>query len=141
MAKFVATDVKTTINGVDFSDHIAAVTLDISTDEIETTAFGGAGFRTRIAGLKDASVTLDFHQDFATTGSGAVDQTIFANFGSLATVVVTPTSGSVTASNPSYTGVYLVSQTTPIASSVGDLATQSVTWPTAGTAGIVRGTA
>jgi hypothetical protein len=139
--KLVATDIKTTINGVDFSDHIAAVTLDISTDEIETTAFGGAGFRTRVAGLKDASITLDFHQDFATTGSGAVDQTIWNNFGSLATVVVTPTSGSVSSSNPSYSGVFLISQTNPISSTVGDLLTQSLTWPTAGTAGIVRGTA
>ena len=141
MPKLVATDIKTTINGVDFSDHIAAVTLDISTDEIETTAFGGSGFRTRIAGLKDASITLDFHQDFATTGSGAVDQTIWANFGSLATVVVTPTSGSVSPSNPSYSGVFLVSQTNPISSTVGDLLTQSLTWASAGTAGIVRGTA
>jgi hypothetical protein len=141
VAKLVATDIKTVINGVDFSDHIAAVTLDISTDEIETTAFGGAGFRTRVAGLKDGSITLDFHQDFATTGSGAVDQTIWNNFGSFATVVVSPTSGTVTSANPSYTGVYLVSQTTPIASSVGDLQTLSITWPTAGTAGIVRGTA
>lgn len=141
MPKLVATDIKTTINGVDFSDHIAAVTLDISTDEIETTAFGGAGFRTRVAGLKDASITIDFHQDFATSGSGAVDQTIWSNFGSLATVVVTPTSGSVSPSNPSYSGVFLISQTNPISSTVGDLLTQSLTWPTAGTAGIVRGTA
>lgn len=140
MAKFVATDVKTTINGQDFSDHIAAVTLDLSADEVETTAFSSAGWRTRIGGLKDGSITLDFHQDFATTGSGAVDQTIWSNFGSLATVVVAPTSGSVSATNPSYTGVFLVSQTQPIASSVGDLATMSLTWPTAGTAGITRGT-
>lgn len=140
MAKFVATDVKTTINNVDFSDHIAAVTLDVSVDEIETTAFGSS-FRTRIAGLKDSSITIDFHQDFATTGSGAVDQTIWTNLGSLATVVVVPTSGSVTPTNPSYSGVFLVSQTQPVASTVGDLATQSVTWSTAGTAGITRGTA
>ena len=140
MAKFVATDVTTTINGQDFSDHIAAVTLDISSDEIETTAFGGT-FRTRIGGLKDGSITLDFHQDFGTAGSNAVDSTIWSNLGSLATVVVKPTSASTSASNPTYTGVFLVSQTTPIASSVGDLATQSLTWPTAGTAGIVRGTA
>lgn len=140
MAKFVATDVKTTINGQDFSDHIAAVTLDVTSDEIETTAFG-AGWRSRVAGLKDGSITLDFHQDFATTGSGAVDQTIWNNFGSQATVVVTPTSGSVTATNPSYTGVFLVSQTQPIASTVGDLATQSVTWPLASGSGITRGTA
>ena len=140
MAKFVATDVKTTINSVDFSDHIAAVTLDISTDEIETTAFSSVGFRTRIAGLKDGSITLDFHQDFGTAGSEAVDSTIWNNFGSLATVVVTPTSGSVSSTNPSYEGVFLVSQTQPLASSVGDLATQSLTWPTAGTAGITRAT-
>lgn len=139
MAKFVATDVKTTINGVDFSDHLAAVTLDISTDEIETTAFSSAGFRTRIAGLKDASITLDFHQDFGSSGSSAVDSTIWNNFGSFATVVVTPTSGSVSATNPSYTGVFLVSQH-QFASSVGDLATVAVTWPSAGTAGITRGT-
>lgn len=138
MAKFVATDVKTTINGVDFSDHIAAVTLDISTDEIETTAFSSVGFRTRIAGLKDGSITLDFHQDFGTAGSSAVDSTIWNNFGSLATVVVSPTSGTVSPTNPAYEGVFLISQTTPLASSVGDLASQSLTWPTAGTAGITR---
>ena len=138
MPKFVAVDVKTTINGQDFSDHIAAVTLDITADEIDVTAFGSR-WRTRVGGLKDGSITIDFHQDFATTGSGAVDQTIWTNFGSLATVVVTPTSGSVTASNPSYTGVFLVSQTQPYASTVGDLATMSVTWPNAGSA-ITRGT-
>jgi hypothetical protein len=137
LAKFVATDIKTLINGVDFSDHLAQVSLDITADEVETTAFG-TNWRSRVAGLKDASLTLDFHQDFATTGSGAVDQTIWNNFGSMATVVVTPTSGTVSATNPSYTGVFLVSQTTPIASTVGDLATQSVTWPLADGLGIAR---
>ena len=140
MAKFVATDVKTTINGQDFSDHIAAVTLDVTSDEIEVTSFGSA-WRSRVGGLKDASITIDFHQDFATSGSGAVDQTIWNNFGSLATVVVVPTSGTVSASNPSYTGVFLVSQTQPYASTVGDLATMSVTWPAANGTGIIRGTA
>jgi len=139
--KFVLTDVKTTINTVDFSDHLASVTLDVSADEVETTAFGGSGFRTRVAGLKDGSITLSFHNDFATSGSGAVDSTIWTNFGSNATVVIVPTSGSVSATNPSYSGVFLVSQANPISGSVGDLATRDVTWPVAGTAGITRGTA
>jgi hypothetical protein len=141
MAKFVLTDVKTTINSVDFSDHLATVTLDLSADEVETTAFGGSGFRTRVAGLKDASVTLSFHNDFGNSGSSAVDSTIYSLFGSQATVVIVPTSGSVSATNPSYTGVFLVSQANPISGSVGDLATRDVTWPVAGTAGITRGTA
>lgn len=136
MAKFVATDVKTTINGTDYSDHIAAVTMDITADEVETTAFG-TGWRQRIGGLKDGSITIDFQQDFA---ASSIDATVWAAFGTHATVVVTPTSGSVSATNPSYTGVFLVSQTQPIASTVGDLATMSVTWPLAGGTGITRGT-
>jgi hypothetical protein len=140
MAKFVLTDVKTTINSVDFSDHLASVAISITSNEVETTAFGGSGFRTRVGGLKDGSITLNFHNDFATTGSSAVDSTIWSLFNTNATVVVTPTGSAVSASNPSYTGVYLVSQVNPISGNVGDLATRSVTWMTAGTAGITRGT-
>jgi hypothetical protein len=143
MGKFVLTSVTTSINGVDFSDHLVSVALDLSADEVETTAFGGSsGFRTRVGGLKDASITLSFHNDFGSSGSEAVDSTIYNLYGSNATVVVRPTSGSVSASNPSYTGVFLVSQVNPISGSVGDLATRDLTWPLgSGTAGIVRGTA
>ena len=137
MAKFVATDYRITINGTDFSSSLAAATLDISAAEQEVTAFGDT-FVQRISGLKDASISLDFHQDF---GAGAVDATLFPLLGSNATVVVKPTSGSVTSTNPSYTGVFLVSQYQPFASTVGDLATLSVSWNLAGTAGITRGTA
>lgn len=136
MAKFVATDYKITLNGTDFSEHLAAVTLDITSEEQDTTSFGRT-FRTRIGGLKDGSVQLDFHQDF---GANSVDATLFPLLGSQATVVVVPTSGSVSATNPSYTGVFLVSQYSPFASNVGDLATLSVSWNAAGTAGITRGT-
>jgi hypothetical protein len=142
MGKFVLTSVTTSINGVDFSDHLASVALDLSADEVETTAFGGSGFRTRVGGLKDASITLSFHNDFGSSGSEAVDSTIYNLYGSNATVVVRPTSGSVSATNPSYTGVFLVSQVNPISGSVGDLATRDLTWPLgSGTAGITRATA
>lgn len=136
MAKFVATDYKITINGTDFSSSLAACTMDITSEEQDTTSFGRT-FRTRIGGLKDGSVSLDFHQDF---GAASVDATLFPLLGSQATVVVVPTSGSVSATNPSYTGVFLVSQYSPFASNVGDLATLSVSWNAAGTAGITRGT-
>jgi hypothetical protein len=141
MAKFVLTDVKTTINGVNFSDHLASVTIDLTADEVETTSFGGSGFRTRVGGLKDGSITLSFHNDFGTSGSDAVDATIWSLFNTAATVVVTPTSSAVSPSNPSYSGLFLVSQVNPVSGSVGDLATRDVTWPVAGTAGITRGTA
>jgi hypothetical protein len=136
VAKFVATDVKVLINNQNLSDHIAQVSLEQTADEIETTAFG-TEWRQRVGGgLKDASISIDFHQDF---GAGSVDAILSPLFGSIATVVVAPTSGSVSATNPSFTGTFSVVQYSPVASSVGDLATLSVSWPSAGT--VVRGTA
>jgi len=134
MAKFVATDYKVTINGTDFSSSINSVDLSIESAEVETTAFGSS-FTTRVGGLKSASITLDFMQDFA---ASSVDATLFPLLNSLATVVLVPTSGTVSATNPSYTAVCLVNQYQPFASAVGDLATLSVTWPTSGT--VTRGT-
>ena len=128
MAKFVATDYKVTINGSNLSTSLASVELPIEIDEQETTAFGSE-WRTRIAGLKSGSITLEFHQDFA---AGAIDSVLWPLLGTNATVVVVPTSGTVTASNPSYTGTFLVTQYTPYASTVGDLATLSVSWPLSG---------
>ena len=128
MAKFVATDYKVTINGGTVSSSLASVELPIEIDEQETTAFGSE-WRTRIAGLKSGSITLEFHQDFA---AGALDSILWPLLGTNATVVVTPTSGSVTSSNPAYSGTFLVSQYTPFASTVGDLATVGITWQLSG---------
>ena len=136
MAKFVATNYNIKINGADFSTAIAALTWDISSAEQEVTAFGDT-FVQRIGALKDASVTIDFHQDF---GAAAVDSTLFPLLGGNATVVAIPAGTVVSATNPSYTGVFLCTEYSPFASSVGDLATLSVTWPLAdGT--VTRGTA
>ena len=126
MAKFVATDYRITINSVDFSSSLAAATLDISAAEQEVTAFGDT-FVQRISGLKDASISLDFHQDF---GAGSVDATLFPLLGSQATVVITPTNGT-SSTSPAYSGVFLVTEYQPYASSVGDLATLSVSFPLA----------
>lgn len=135
MAKFVATDYYITIGGSDFSSSLAAVTLDITAEEQETTAFGSA-WRQRISGLKDASVTLDFHQDFA---SGSVDATLWSNLGGTVAMTISPAGSAVSATNPEYSFNALVTQTQPVASSVGDLATMSVTWPVDGA--VTRGTA
>lgn len=126
MAKFVAKDYRITINGTDFSESLAAVTLDITAEEQETTAFGNA-YRQRISGLKDASISLDFHQDF---GAASVDATLWPLLGTNATVVITPTNATASTS-PAYSGVFLVTEYQPYASNVGDLASLSVSWPLA----------
>ena len=82
-----------------------------------------------IGGLKSGSVAVNFHQDFA---SSSVDSTLYSALGTVVAVVVKPTSGSVSATNPSYSFSVLVSGVTPIAASVGDLAVQSLTFPISG---------
>jgi hypothetical protein len=135
LAKFYAQDYKVTIGTAVLSSSIASVTLEINTDEVETTSFGSS-YRTRIGGLSDASVSLDFHQDF---GAGAVDSLLFPLMGQTVAVKIAPTSGTVTATNPEYRFSALVTQYQPFAGSIGDLATLSVTWPVSGE--VVRGTA
>jgi len=135
MAKFAATDYKVTINGTNLSTNLNQVELALESDDLETTAFGGT-FRERIGGLKTGSLTLQFMQDF---GASSIDATLFPLFNTLATVVIVPTSSSVSSTNPSYTALCLVNTYSPHASSVGDLATFSVTWPTSGT--VTRATA
>jgi hypothetical protein len=134
MAKFAATDYAISINGTQFGTSLNSAELTIEADDLETTAFGGT-FRTRVGGLKSASVTLNFMQDFA---SGSVDSVLNGLVGSIATVVIIPAGTAVTATNPRYTAECLVTQYSPFASSVGDLATFSITWPVTGT--VTRGT-
>jgi hypothetical protein len=74
-------------------------------------------------------------QDF---GAASVDATLFPLYNTLATVVIVPTSGTVTSTNPSYTATCLVNAYSPASASVGDLVVFSVTWPTSGT--VTRGT-
>ena len=55
-----------TVGGVDLSDHMSSASLEITADEVETTAFGSAT-RTRIGGLQTATLTVDFQQDYASS--------------------------------------------------------------------------
>lgn len=135
MAKFVATNYNIKVGGTDFSTSLASVELNLESDDVETTAFG-SDFRTRVGGLKTGTISLNFHQDFA---AASVDAVLFPLLNTIATVVVIPNGSSVTATNPSYTVTCLVNQYQPFASSVGDLATLSVSWPLSGS--VVRGTA
>ena len=125
MSKFIATDYKVEINGTNFSTSLASVELPIEVEEQDTTAFG-AEFRTRIAGLKTGSITLEFHQDF---GAAAIDSVLYPLLGTNATVSVSPTSATVSATNPTFSGEFLVTQYSPFSSTIGDLATLSVSWP------------
>lgn len=136
MGKFVCLDFSVTVNGVDLSDHIDKVTINATGDEVESTAMGDT-WKERMVGLLDWSANIEFQQDFA---ASKVDATLWAAFIAKApiAIVAKPTSGSVSATNPSYTGSIILSQYSPLDAGVGDLTKTSITWP--GTGALVRAT-
>ena len=130
MAKFSFRDGDITINAVNLSDHVANVTLETSSDALETTAMGNT-YRERIGGgLNDWSLTLEFQQDFA---ASEVDATLFPLLGTSTAITVKATSAATSATNPEFQGNVIVSDYTPLSGAVDDVATLSVTWPGAGT--------
>jgi hypothetical protein len=124
----VTTDHSVTIAGVDLSDHITAVELPVEVETQDSTAMGDT-WRESTAGLKSGSVTIGFHQDYA---ASEVDATLWDNLGTAVTIVVKPTSSAVSATNPSYSGSFIVTQTSPVAGTIGELNVLSVTFPLTG---------
>ena len=138
MAKFVLKNCYVSVNGVDISDHVTSVTVNLVKDEVETTSFSGGG-RERIAGLKDDSFEVNIQQDFA---ASEIDDLLYPlwNNETEFTVEVRPTSSAVGATNPKYSGTCILLEYQPLAGDVGSLSETSVTFPSQRT-GITRATA
>lgn len=129
MAVFLNNGVVLTVNAVDLSNHVTAVTLNRSFDELEVTAMGDSGHKF-VKGLEASSITIDFLNDTATAN---VLQTLQAAWGTNVTITVKQTSAATSATNPLYTMTALVNNTTDINGAVGDIGMQSLTFNVSGT--------
>ena len=113
-----------TLNSVDLSDQVTAVTINQTFDELETTSMGATS-HTFVKGLESSTVTLDFINSYA---SSEVAATLQAAYGTTVPLTIKPTSAVVSATNPEYQTTILVNNLTPVSGSVGDLSTQSITF-------------
>jgi hypothetical protein len=129
MAQFILTDADVSIDSNDISDHVTQVTINYSAELQDDTAMGDTT-RSRIGGLKDWSIDIEVHQDFA---SSDIDSILFPLVGATFTVAVKPTSSSTSSTNPAFTGTAILESYSPITGSVGDLATTTVSLKSAGT--------
>ena len=129
MSVYLSNGVVLTVNAVDLSNLVSAVSISRSFDELEVTAMGDSGHKF-VKGLEASSITIDFFNDEASTKTL---QTLNSTWGTSTTVTVKQTSATTSASNPLYTMSCLVNNITPINGAVGDLSTQSVTWNVNGT--------
>ncbi len=129
MAIHMLSNASVVVNGVDLSDHVASVTINQNTSELNPTAMGATGIA-RLAGLGDDSFEVEFWADFA---SAKVDATLSALVGAAVfTVVVKAVNTTVSATNPKFTGSCILTSYTPIAGAVGDAHKVTVSLPVSG---------
>ncbi|MCG8670211.1 MAG: hypothetical protein MI867_12410 [Pseudomonadales bacterium] len=129
MAQQVLTNAFISVDGNDISDHVSQVTLNYEAETQDDTAFGD-DTRSAIGGLKSWSVSITAQQDWA---ASQLDSIIFPLIGTTVTIILRKDSGSVSATNPNYTGTGLVVSYNPLDGAVGDLATTPITIQSAGT--------
>ena len=110
---------------VDLTDMCSAATLTYLVEALEDTAFG-TNSRSYTAGLVNNEVTLTFYASYAASETYATLQPLV---GTKTTVILQPTSGADSATNPRFilTGCYLESLPV-INASLGELSTFDVTF-------------
>lgn len=138
MSKIILTNASVTVNAIDLSNHASKVTVDTKRNQVDVTAFGATNTEYAL-GLGDATIAIDFFQDYA---ASSVDATLWAIYqgGTAVPIVVKADAGATSGTNPTYTMSGLLPDYTPLDGQVGAASTLSVTFINGGTAGITRGT-
>lgn len=129
MAEFVYTNAFVSVGGVDLSGHVRQATISYSAEMQDKTAMGDLT-RTRLGGLKDWSLELNFNQDFAASN---VDATLFPLVGTSVAVIIRPDVAAVSAINPNFTGNAILESYAPLGGNVGDMAETPVSFQADGT--------
>ena len=134
MPRLVLTNAYVLFASNDISQYVTSIGLSSSVDVIETTGLGNVA-RTRVGGLFDNQLTVEFNQDFA---DNALEELIngtslaTSTVGTAVAMEIRPVNGAVSASNPKYTFNALIAEWQPLSGAVGELVTASVTWPISG---------
>jgi hypothetical protein len=110
----------------DLSDQANAVTVTIGQDSLESTAFGDTGHRFT-GGLQTVEVSMTL---FLSYGAAEVEAILASAVGTGTTVLtISPSGTTESATNPEYVITNcMLSDFTPINSTVGELATVEVTF-------------
>jgi len=124
MAIYLSNGVVVTLNSIALSDHVTAVTINRSFDELEVTAMGDTSHKFA-KGLEASTITLDFLND---TAASNVNATLQAAWGTTVPLTIKQTSAATSATNPLFSTTVLVNNTQDVNGSVGDISSQSITF-------------
>lgn len=139
MGKIVLKKPVIIIDGVDLTKRARSLTIDMPDDEVDLSTFGSQ-FKETGKGLSDASIVIDFLQDFA---AGMVDATLWPLKENDETFVmaVKAFETAASATNPQYKMTANLFNYSPLAGAVGEAVSTEVTFKNASEEGVVKITA
>src|SRR5687768_13510743 len=139
MAIFALVDAHVIVNGVTLSDHANNVTVEDTRDTLDITAFGATS-KAVTKGLGDASITINFFQDFAAGKTHATLQPLIGSTTPV-TIEVRATSAARSATNPAAVMSGLLMNYNMLSGGVGEVTQISAQFVNASQAGLTYPTA
>ena len=125
MAIFMGNKVAVIVGTSTISSFVSTVSLNREVEAVTITAMND-NIQNMVGGVEVSSVSLELFNDFA---AASVNSLFEDAIGSKLAIKLIPVTGTVTATNPSYSMSCLITQWTPISGSTDAAATASVTFP------------
>lgn len=128
MAIFMGNNVAVVFGTTTISSFVSTVSLVREVDQVEITALSDTTAN-MIAGIERPVLNLELYNDFAASSVNS----LFENaLGTKVAIKLIPVSGTVTATNPSYTCTTLISSWQPIDGKTDGVSTVTVSYPVTG---------
>jgi hypothetical protein len=125
MAIFMGNKVAVIVGTTTITDHVSTVSLNREIDQVEITAMNDnvANF---IGGVERPVLNLEVFNDFA---ASSVNSLFEDALGTKLNIKLIPVSGTVTATNPSYTMSCLITSWTPVNGAIDSVSSVTVSLP------------
>jgi len=125
MAIFMGNKVAVIVGTSTISSFVSTVSLNREVEAVTITSMNDT-VQNMIGGVEVSSLSMEIFNDFA---AASVNSLFEDAIGSKLAIRLIPVTGTVTATNPSYSMSCLITQWTPISGSTDSAMTASVTFP------------
>jgi hypothetical protein len=136
MGKLVLKKPVIIIDGTDLTKRARSLTIDMPDDEVDLSTFGSQ-FKETGKGLSDASMVVDFLQDYA---AGMVDAVLWPlkENDEPFQIAAKPTEAVASPTNPQFAMQALMYNYSPLAGAVGEAVSSEVTFKNASDEGVEK---
>lgn len=135
MTKIVLLDAQLSVADNDLTDWTSKIELSDEFEAKKITNFGSGGAEENKGGLEKFEIAITFLNDY---DDNALDEIMWNLRRQTVTFACRAMETAVAASNPQYSGSFVLTKWVPIAGNVGDVAEVDVTYP--GSGPLVRAT-